>query len=107
MLATGDLYERGERFDRALDRQQAIYRESMVVRAPGSVALALAYVATGRFDGFFFDRVNSWDVAAGRLLVAEAGGVVANYEGEVSLAEGQSLLAGAAGVVGRLRAWVA
>lgn len=107
VLATGDLYERGERFEQALERQQTVYAQSMVVRAPGSVALALAYVAAGRFDGFFFDRVNSWDVAAGRLMVAEAGGIIATYEGAAPFAEGHSLLAGSRDVVHQLQRWLA
>lgn len=106
VLATGDLYDRGERFEQALEQQQAVYAQSMVVRAPGSVALALAYVAAGRFDGFFFDRVNSWDVAAGRLLVEEAGGVITTYEGATPPAEGHSLLAGSRDVVDRLQSWL-
>ena len=51
------------------------------IRRDGSAALDLAYVAAGRFDGFWEDGLNPWDMAAGALLVTEAGGRITNYEG--------------------------
>lgn len=51
------------------------------IRRDGSAALDLAYVAAGRFDGFWEDGLNAWDMAAGALLVTEAGGTVTNYDG--------------------------
>jgi myo-inositol-1(or 4)-monophosphatase len=50
------------------------------MRCSGSAALDLAYVASGRLDGFFHNRINLWDVAAGTLLVKEAGGIVNNID---------------------------
>ena len=50
------------------------------MRCSGSAALDLAYVASGRLDGYFQNKINLWDVAAGTLLVKEAGGVVNNYD---------------------------
>ena len=50
------------------------------IRRDGSAALDLAYVAAGRFDGFWEDGLNAWDMAAGALLVQEAGGTVTNYD---------------------------
>ena len=46
------------------------------MRYTGCAALDLAYVASGRLDGFFHNKINIWDVAAGALMVSEAGGVV-------------------------------
>ena len=46
------------------------------MRSTGCTSLDLAYVAAGRFDGFFHNDINIWDVAAGSLIVQEAGGVV-------------------------------
>ena len=46
------------------------------MRCSGSAALDLAYVASGRLDGFFHNKINLWDVAAGIILVKEAGGIV-------------------------------
>ena len=48
------------------------------MRCSGCAALDLAYVASGRLDGFFHNKINLWDVASGDLLVREAGGVVNN-----------------------------
>ena len=50
------------------------------MRCSGSAALDLAYVASGRLDGYFQNKINLWDVAAGALLVKEAGGIVNNYD---------------------------
>ena len=52
------------------------------LRRPGAAALDLAYVAAGRLDGFFEQGIHPWDVAAGSLIVTEAGGLVGNYTGE-------------------------
>ena len=51
------------------------------VRRDGSAAIDMAYVACGRFDGFWEEGWNPWDVAAGTLLIEEAGGVVTYYDG--------------------------
>ena len=54
--------------------------DEFIVRNTGSAALDLAYVASGRLDGFFHNKINIWDVAAGALLVEEAGGIVNNLD---------------------------
>lgn len=51
------------------------------VRRDGSAAIDMAYVACGRFDGFWEEGLNPWDVAAGKLLIEEAGGVITYYDG--------------------------
>jgi len=56
--------------------------EAQAVRRDGSAALDLAYVAAGRFDGFWEDGLSPWDVAAGALLVEEAGGRVTDFAGD-------------------------
>ena len=55
--------------------------QSRGVRRDGSAAIDLAYVACGRFDGFWEEGLNPWDMAAGRLLIEEAGGWVTDYDG--------------------------
>ena len=50
------------------------------MRYSGCASLDLAYVASGRLDGFFHNKINIWDVAAGALMIREAGGVVNNFE---------------------------
>jgi myo-inositol-1(or 4)-monophosphatase len=67
------------------------------VRHMGSAALSLAYVAAGRLDAFYHLNLNPWDVAAGMLLVTEAGGTVTDWEGNArSTAQGPVIAAGAA-----------
>jgi myo-inositol-1(or 4)-monophosphatase len=51
------------------------------VRRDGSAAIDMAYVACGRYDGFWEEGLNPWDVAAGKLLIEEAGGQVTYYDG--------------------------
>ena len=52
------------------------------VRIMGSAALDLAHVASGKFDGFWVSRLNLWDIAAGLILVKEAGGLCLNIDGK-------------------------
>lgn len=64
------------------------------LRRPGSAALDLAYVAAGRYDGFFEIGLKAWDIAAGALLITEAGGLVGDLEGENHHLECGHVLAG-------------
>lgn len=81
MLCTGFPYDVRERPDFARHFTNFTMR-AQAVRRDGSAALDLAYLACGRFDGFWEDGLNPWDVAAGILLIEEAGGQVSNYRGE-------------------------
>ena len=58
-----------------------LIRETSGIRRPGSAALDLAYTAAGRFDGFFEIGLSKWDIAAGGLLIKEAGGIVSDFNG--------------------------
>ena len=64
------------------------------IRRLGSASLDLAYVAAGRFDGFWEDALSPWDIAAGILLIREAGGFVSDRAGGQDMFESQSLVAG-------------
>ena len=78
MLVTGFPYNVRERPDFA--REFARFTmEAQAVRRDGSAAIDLAYVACGRFDGFWEDGLNPWDMAAGVLLIEEAGGRVSDF----------------------------
>ena len=81
LLSTGFSYQRGRTLDRSLARFRAFHHAARAVRRPGSAALDLAYVAAGRFDGFWETGLKPWDVAAGWLLVTEAGGKVTDFRG--------------------------
>ena len=64
--------------------------ESSGVRRTGSAALDMAYVAAGRYDGFWEKGIKPWDIAAGIVLIREAGGMVTDYQGQKSmLAKGE------------------
>jgi myo-inositol-1(or 4)-monophosphatase len=72
------------------------------LRRPGAAALDLAYVAAGFTDGFFETGLQPWDVAAGSLLVTEAGGLVGNFTGEPDFLEQKECLAGSPRIYGQL-----
>jgi myo-inositol-1(or 4)-monophosphatase len=80
MVCTGFPYDVRDRGDFARHFRNFIMR-AQAVRRDGSAALDLAYVAAGRFDGFWEEGLRAWDVAAGKLLVEEAGGRVSRYDG--------------------------
>ena len=80
MLCTGFPYDVRERPDFARHFTNFTMR-AQAVRRDGSAALDLAYIAAGRFDGFWEDGLNAWDIAAGVLLIEEAGGRVSDYRG--------------------------
>ena len=81
MLVTGFPYNVRERPDFARELQ-IFTMNAQAVRRDGSAAIDLAYVACGRFDGFWEDGLNPWDMAAGLLLIEEAGGRVTNFHDE-------------------------
>lgn len=68
------------------------------IRRLGSAALDLAYVAAGRYDGYWEARLNPWDIAAGALLVQEAGGLVSNFIGEAGFLESGDIVAAPNGI---------
>ncbi len=80
LLCTGFPYDVRERNEFARHFANFIMN-AQGVRRDGAAALDLAYVAAGRFDGFWEEGLKPWDVAAGVLIVEEAGGRVSNYEG--------------------------
>jgi myo-inositol-1(or 4)-monophosphatase len=81
LLATGFPYDRRRNDDNNHREFVTLNLASQGVRRPGSAALDLAYVASGRLDGYWEQRLGPWDVAAGALLVACAGGTLSTYNG--------------------------
>ncbi len=80
-LATGFPYDIRDNDNDNLDHFGRFAKRSLGIRRAGSAALDLAYVACGRFDGFWELRLKPWDVAAGALLVEEAGGRISMIDG--------------------------
>lgn len=85
-----------ERLDEYLEVMLPALRTFEDLRRPGAVALDLAWVAAGVFDGFFELALSSWDVAAGALLIEEAGGVVTDWSGGDGYLSGDILAGNAA-----------
>jgi len=84
LLITGFAYDRAERADYYLKRFKAFMVTCHDVRRSGSAALDMAWVAAGRADGFWEYELNPWDVAAGTVLVEEAGGKVTDFNGKAT-----------------------
>ncbi|NNE66923.1 MAG: inositol monophosphatase [Pyrinomonadaceae bacterium] len=80
MLVTGFPYDLSRR-DHLASTFERFLLSSRAVRRDGSAAIDLAYVACGRFDGFWEEGLNAWDVAAGVLMIKEAGGTCSSYDG--------------------------
>jgi myo-inositol-1(or 4)-monophosphatase len=92
MLATGFPYDRAE-LPRALRSFEVLSWQSQAVRRIGSAALDLCYVASGRLDGYWEHQVKPWDMAAGALIVAEAGGTLSGTDGSAFSVDGGQVLA--------------
>ncbi|WP_373848177.1 inositol monophosphatase family protein, partial [Delftia acidovorans] len=94
LISTGFPFRRGDNFKQYMNMLGDVMQETAGVRRPGAAALDLAYVAAGFADGFFESGLQIWDVAAGSLLVTEAGGLVGNFTGEADFLEQKECLAG-------------
>ena len=80
LLATGFPYEDFNRIEDYLFMMGKMMKAAHGLRRLGSAAVDLAFVAAGRFEGYFEYNLNAWDVAAGALIVKEAGGIVSDFE---------------------------
>jgi myo-inositol-1(or 4)-monophosphatase len=81
LLLTGFPYDRRERADLYLSYLKAFMNRIQGIRRAGAAALDLCWVACGRVDGYWEWRLKPWDVAAGRLIVEEAGGSLSDFSG--------------------------
>ena len=93
LLATGFPYDLRESRENNFDHFHNFALRAQAVRRAGSAALDLAYVAAGRFDGFWEMKLGPWDMAAGNLLVKEAGGQSTDFSGRPLQMEGRQVLA--------------
>jgi myo-inositol-1(or 4)-monophosphatase len=95
LVGTGFPYSRNlEYLEAYLEMFRAVSMKSAGIRRPGAAALDLAYVAAGRYDGFFEVGLSPWDMAAGALLIREAGGLVGTFAGEENYLERGDIVAG-------------
>lgn len=102
LLATGFPYKFYDRLDTYLAVFKDILQQTAGLRRPGSAAIDLAYTACGRFDGFWEYNLNSWDIAAGALIVKEAGGIVTDFKGDDGFLKSGNIIA----TNGKIHSWL-
>jgi len=102
LISTGFPFRKGDNFNQYLRMMGDVMQRTAGLRRPGAAALDLAYVAAGFTDGFFETGLSPWDVAAGSLLVTEAGGLVGNLTGEADFIDQKECLAGSPRIYGQL-----
>lgn len=93
LLVTGFPYDVREHPERHMPLFQSFLMRAQGIRRDGSAALNLCYLAMGRFDGFWEGDLSPWDLAAGSLIVREAGGRITDYTGGPFALEGRQILA--------------
>ena len=94
LLATGFPYYDYKWLDAYVEAFKHFMRNSRGIRRLGSAAVDLAYVACGRFDGFYEYGLNPWDVAAGAFIIQQAGGKVTDFKGGDDFVFGKEIIAG-------------
>jgi myo-inositol-1(or 4)-monophosphatase len=102
LISTGFAFRPTDDFGGYLQMMGDMMQRTAGLRRPGAAALDLAYVAAGYTDGFFEKGLQPWDVAAGSLLVTEAGGLVGNFTGEPDFLEQSECMAGNPRIYGQL-----
>jgi myo-inositol-1(or 4)-monophosphatase len=94
LIGTGFPFRNKKLLTTYLKTFEAIFTQCAGVRRTGSAALDLAYVASGRLDGFWEFGLNSWDIAAGVVLIQEAGGLVSDFAGSENFLDSGNIVAG-------------
>ncbi len=107
LIGTGFPYSKVDVLDRYIAMFRKVTLNCAGIRRPGAAALDLAYVAAGRFDGFWEMGLSPWDMAAGSLLVQESGGLIGDFSGDSNYLESGEVVAGNAKVFAQLLALVA
>ena len=95
LLGTGFPYYDQSYLDTYLETMKALMQKTAGIRRPGSAALDLAWLAAGRIDGFWEFNLKAWDIAAGALIVREAGGIVSDFENKGNYLESGDIIAAA------------
>ena len=102
LIGTGFPFRKGDNFKRYMKMFEEISQQCAGLRRPGAAALDLCYVAAGYYDAFFETGLQPWDVAAGSLMITEAGGLVGNFTGEADFLHQRELVCGTPKVYGQL-----
>lgn len=104
LIGTGFPFREFKHLDAYLAMFRELTQKTAGIRRPGAAALDLAYVASGRLDGFWEMGLQPWDMAAGVLLIQEAGGLVSDLAGESAFMQTGNVVAGAPKVFAQLLA---
>ncbi|WIT11232.1 inositol monophosphatase family protein [Paucibacter sediminis] len=102
LIGTGFPFRRGDNFKRYMKMFEDVMTQCAGLRRPGAAALDLCYVAAGYYDAFFETGLNPWDVAAGSLIITEAGGLVGNFTGESDFLHQREIVAGSPKIYGQM-----
>jgi myo-inositol-1(or 4)-monophosphatase len=102
LIGTGFPFRKGDNFKRYLKMFEEVMQQCAGMRRPGAAALDLCYVAAGWYDGFFETGLSPWDVAAGSLMITEAGGLVGNFTGEADFMYQREVVAATPRIYGQL-----
>jgi len=94
LIGTGFPFRKGDNFRRYVQMFEDVMQHCAGLRRPGAAALDLCYVAAGYYDGFFETGLSPWDIAAGSLMITEAGGLVGNFTGEADFLYQREVVAG-------------
>lgn len=94
LIGTGFPFRDSQHFKPYMNSFERIFPQTAGVRRAGAAALDLAYVASGRLDGFWEASLKPWDMAAGVLIIKEAGGIVTDYQGNEDFMENGTVIAG-------------
>ncbi len=102
LIGTGFPFRKGDNLKRYVKMFEEVMQSCAGLRRPGAAALDLCYVAAGYYDGFFETGLQPWDIAAGSLLITEAGGLIGNFTGESDFLHQREVVAGNPKVYGQL-----
>jgi myo-inositol-1(or 4)-monophosphatase len=102
LLATGFPFRNPAQLAEFLRVFEAFFSKASDVRRAGSAALDMAYVAAGRLDGYWESGLKAWDLAAGALIVREAGGLVTDYGGEANFLDNGEIVAANPKIIGEM-----
>ena len=102
LIGTGFPFRQFDHVDAYLGAFRELTQKTAGIRRPGAAALDLAYVACGRLDGFWEFGLQPWDMAAGALLIQEAGGLISDLGGESGYLDSGNVVAGSPKIFGQL-----
>jgi len=102
LIGTGFPFRKGDNFKRYVKMFEAVMQNCAGLRRPGAAALDLCYVAAGYYDGFFETGLHPWDIAAGSLMITEAGGLIGNFTGDADFLYQREVVAGNPKIYGQL-----